>query len=209
MVLRKSKKEQILDIAAKHFSVHGYGGASLEEVAVEVGVTKPAIYYHFRDKSALYESVLLGRLKRLADTIATAVEAINTPEERLRNYIETFGSFLQRNSCFAAILSHEFADNGTNMPDSATRELARTLGILTAILNDGIGSGEFEVENPMVIQMMIVSTLIMHQTTKGLRKRVATHVNGDFKVVPEPDMENLSKILARNIIRAVRREEKR
>ncbi|WP_456381647.1 TetR/AcrR family transcriptional regulator [Hydrogenimonas sp.] len=205
--MRENRKEKILDTAARYFSKYGYANTSLEEVAVEVGVTKPAIYYHFRDKSALYESVLLVRLRRLADRVERAVETVGETEEKLRIYIETFGSFLQKNSCFAAILCHEFADNGQNMPDSATRELSRTLGIVTAILNEGVESGTFEVENPMVIQMMIVSTLIMHQTTKDLRKRVATQVGGDFRLLPEPDMENLSRMLAGDILKLVRKGE--
>jgi hypothetical protein len=53
--------------------------------------------------------------------------------------------------------------------------------------------------------MMIVSTLIMHQTTKDLRKRVATQVGGDFRLVPEPDMENLSRMLAGDILKLVRK----
>ncbi|WP_456451188.1 TetR/AcrR family transcriptional regulator, partial [Hydrogenimonas sp.] len=155
--MRENRKELILATAARHFSARGYDATSLEDVAAEVGVTKPAIYYHFKDKSALYESVLLGRLRRLADSLEEAVGAIDGPREKLRLYIEMFGAFLERNDCFAAILLHEFADNGTHMPDAATRELARTLGLVTAILNEGVETGVFVVENPMVVQMMIVS----------------------------------------------------
>ncbi|BDY12374.1 TetR/AcrR family transcriptional regulator [Hydrogenimonas cancrithermarum] len=206
--MRESKKEKILDVAAKHFSLYGFGAASLEEIAAEVGVTKPAIYYHFKDKAALYEAVLLQRLGRLADALESAVSEEMTSESQLARYIETFGAFLKRNSCFAAILAHAFADNGSHMPDSVAAELARTLGIVTAILNEGIEGGVFEMENPMVVQMMIVSTLIMHQTTENLRKRVTSHVRGDFRVIPEPDLEDLSRILAQKILKAIKKEEK-
>jgi AcrR family transcriptional regulator len=45
--VRISKKEQILDAAARHFSRRGFDAASLEEVAAEVGVTKPRYLVHF------------------------------------------------------------------------------------------------------------------------------------------------------------------
>jgi AcrR family transcriptional regulator len=204
--VRENKKELILDIAAKHFSRHGFDATSLEEVASDAGVTKPAIYYHFKDKSALYESVLLGRLRRLAETLERAVEAIEGPREKLRLYIEMFGAFLERNDCFAAILLHEFADNGEHMPDAAVRELARTLGIVTTVLNEGVEAGVFSVENPMVVQMMIVSPLITHQTTRSLRGRVTANIRGDFRHRPEPNIEDFSKILARNILKTIARE---
>lgn len=197
-----SKKEDLLKIAARHFSKYGYEGVSLDAIAKEVGITKAAIYYHFKNKADLYEGVLLYRLENLVVYIQKQVHG-NT-EEKLIRYIESFGGFLQKNPCFAAILAHEFADDGAHMSDKAAQTLSKTLGILTSILNEGIEEGVFELENPMVLQMMIVSTLIMHQTTQNLRKRVASFVEG-HEVLPEPDIQDLAKIVAKKIIKTVRK----
>ncbi len=202
--MRKSKRDAIVDVSAKHFSKFGYSGASLEEIANEVGVTKPAIYYHFKDKLALYEAVLLKYLEPLATEIESAVKEEETTEKRLERYILTFGAFLKEHRCFAAILAHEFADNGENLPNSAVEALARTLSIVTSILNEGIEEGVFHVENPMVVQMMIVSPLIMHQTTQSMRQKVAQHVAGSFKILPEPDIGDLAKILSKKILVALK-----
>ena len=40
-------RERIMDVAEMHLGGSGYLGISLEEVAREVGVSKPALYYHF------------------------------------------------------------------------------------------------------------------------------------------------------------------
>jgi AcrR family transcriptional regulator len=202
--LRVNKKERILDVAARHFSAHGFDATSLEDVAAEAGVTKPAIYYHFKDKLDLYESVLTRRLDELADTVEQAVPDAPSAEQ-LRHYIEAFGGYLRRHPCFAAMLSHAFSDNGFHMPDAAVASLARTLGIVTRILNEGVESGDFEIENPMVVQMMIVSSLIIHQTTDDLRRRVASQVEG-YRLLPDPAIDDLAKILARNILKMVRKE---
>jgi len=202
--LRVNKKEFILEIAAKHFSKAGFSSASLEEIASEVGITKAAIYYHFKDKAALYEAVLLKHLEPLVKRIEEAVNSKNDVEDKLVAYIEAFGEFLKERSYFAAILTHEFADNGKNLPESATIQLAKMLGIVTSIINEGVNKGVFKTENPMIVQMMIVSSLIMHQTTMQMRKKVAKHVKGDFKVLPEPDIENMAKILSKNIIFALK-----
>lgn len=197
-----SKKEDLLKIAARHFSKYGYEGVSLDAIAKEVGITKAAIYYHFKNKADLYEGVLLYRLENLVVYIQKQVHG-NT-EEKLIRYIESFGEFLQKNPCFAAILAHEFADDGAHMSDKAAQTLSKTLGILTSILNEGIEEGVFELENPMILQMMIVSTLIMHQTTQNLRKRVTSFVEG-HEVLPEPDIQDLAKIVAKKIIKTVRK----
>ncbi|WP_201353716.1 TetR/AcrR family transcriptional regulator [Hydrogenimonas urashimensis] len=204
--MKGSKKEKILRVAAQHFSQKGFEGASLEEIATEVGVTKPAIYYHFRDKAALYEAVLLFRLEKLAESVKEAVAASEGAEAKLRAYIEAFGAFLQEHRCFAAILAHEFADDGKQMSDRAAKVLSESLGTVTAILNEGIEEGVFAMENPMVVQMMIVSTLIMHQTTRTIRARVARNVRGFHPVSPDPSLPDLARILANKVIKSVKKD---
>ncbi len=200
-------KQELLKIAARHFAKKGYEGISLEEIAKEAGITKPAIYYHFKNKADLYQAVLMERLTGLVQIVEEATKKTKNPKERLRLYIESFGSFLQKNSCFAAILAHEFADEGRHMSQEAVKELSKTLGILTAILNEGIKEKTFQIQNPMALQMMIVSTLIMHQTTKPLRKKV-THFIQEYELMPEPDIEDIAKILAQNVLKAITKDER-
>jgi len=199
-----NKKAQLLQVAAKHFSKHGYEGVSLDAIAKEASITKAAIYYHFKDKDALYEAVLLLRLENLVAHIKASLTATE-PEEKLRQYIESFGAFLEDYPCFAAILAHEFADEGAHMSEKAVQTLSQTLGTLTAILNEGIAQGVFTIQNPFAVQLMIVSSLVLHQTTAGLRKRVAAYVQ-DYAVTPEPDIKDLAKMLATKIIQAIRKE---
>jgi len=78
-----SKKEEIIKVASKHFSKYGYDRTSLDEVAKVVGVSKPAIYYHFKDKYALYEAVLCSKFRALVLEIRK-VKEISNPKEALK-----------------------------------------------------------------------------------------------------------------------------
>jgi AcrR family transcriptional regulator len=198
-------KEKILHLAAKEFSKKGFEAASLEEIAKKVGITKAAIYYHFKNKSDLFEKVLKNKLSALVKKIENVLDTATNPEEKLKLYILTFGEFLQKNECLSAILAHEFSDNGKNLSNTSLKELSKTLNILTAILNEGIEKGIFEMENPMVVQLMIVSTLIMHQSTFEVRKRVTSFVK-KHKILPEPTIKDLSLILSRKILKTIKKE---
>ena len=198
-------KDEILKVAAHHFAKRGYEGISLDEIAKELGITKPAIYYHFKNKADLYKAVLMERLRGLVEAIKEATNKSTEPCEKLRLYIESFGSYLQKKSCFAAILAHEFADEGIHMDKEMTQELSKTLGKLTAIINEGIEKGLFTLQNPMAVQITIVSTLIMHQTTQPLRKKVTSFIQ-DYEILPEPNIEDIAKILAQNILKAICKE---
>lgn len=58
-------RAELLEAAAKLFSARGYAATPIEEVARAAGVTKGALYHHFRDKPALFEAVLAEMMRSL------------------------------------------------------------------------------------------------------------------------------------------------
>lgn len=51
-------RRRLLLAAAQEFSTHGYRGAALSDILVTAGLTKGALYFHFRSKLALAEALL-------------------------------------------------------------------------------------------------------------------------------------------------------
>ena len=51
-------KANILRSALEFFLKNGYEKTSLNQIAREVGITKPAIYHHFKNKDELFHEVL-------------------------------------------------------------------------------------------------------------------------------------------------------
>src|SRR3954454_16227206 len=83
-VPRPLRERQLLELAEHLFAEHGYGGASMDELARRAGVTKPVIYELFGSKDGLFEACLEGLAVRLAESIAAAARAEGDPEGRLR-----------------------------------------------------------------------------------------------------------------------------
>jgi AcrR family transcriptional regulator len=196
-----STKEKILKVANEYFSKYGYELTYLDDIAKECSITKPAIYYHFRDKASLYEEILVRHLSKLADLIEQNCNN-DEPITDLQSYIFTFGHYLVEVPSFAAIFAREIANDAKTMPQDAIKELSRTLQKIKTILKDGNAKKIFEYKNPFMIQMMIVTTLCAYITTNNLRKRVASVLQKDNELNPYlPDViENLSH----NIIKALK-----
>ncbi len=196
-----SKKEMIIAIAGEYFSKYGYDATSLEAIAKVCDISKPAIYYHFKDKAALYETVLLKRFSELSKIIEQNT-ILENPKENLTVYIQTFGNYLIEAPCFSAIFAREIANDAKSMPDSCVIELSKTLQSLTSILESGKKKGIFECENPFMIQMMVVTTLTSYISTKMLRKRVF-NVLGESDKAIDPNIEDVIENLSKKIIKAL------
>jgi len=54
---------RVLAAAKKHFTEHGYGGASIDAIAAESGVSKVTIYSYFPTKEALFQAGINSRVK--------------------------------------------------------------------------------------------------------------------------------------------------
>ncbi|CFQ32055.1 MULTISPECIES: multidrug efflux transporter transcriptional repressor AcrR [Yersinia] len=50
-------RQQILDAAVREFSAHGVSGTSLTDIAAAAGVTRGAIYWHFKNKVDLFNEI--------------------------------------------------------------------------------------------------------------------------------------------------------
>lgn len=80
---------RILQVARAAFVERGYAAVSMQEIADAAGLTKAAIYYHFRDKQELFEAVVVAEMERLYQGLAEQL-ALGPP---LRSQLERIVAF--------------------------------------------------------------------------------------------------------------------
>lgn len=68
-------RERILQAAQKVFAESGYEAATFQAIAIEIGLTRPAINNYFNSKSALYDAVVCRVGNAVLDAIHVASEA--------------------------------------------------------------------------------------------------------------------------------------
>ncbi len=79
------KREQILHAAIKLYSRRGIHSVSMNEIAAQVGITKPALYYYFSGKEALVEAVVeIYYFRYLQNQIRLQDQADLQPVDRLK-----------------------------------------------------------------------------------------------------------------------------
>jgi AcrR family transcriptional regulator len=65
------------------FARHGYGAVGLAEIVAAAGVTKGALYHHFRGKADVFRAVLEQVQGEVADRVVAAASAGHDPWTRL------------------------------------------------------------------------------------------------------------------------------
>jgi AcrR family transcriptional regulator len=65
-------RSRLLDTALRLFTEHGVEGTSLQMIADALGVTKAAVYYHFKAKDEITEAVTEPALRELDVIVAEA-----------------------------------------------------------------------------------------------------------------------------------------
>jgi AcrR family transcriptional regulator len=149
------KRERILEEAVKLFYERGFTGTTLDDIAAELGVTKPFIYTHFRGKVELLAALCKPTIELALGAIANAAARPGTPSERLRIAITDFTKVvLQRQPNIAIYFREE-----KNLSPEALAEinvLRREFDhVLSDLLIEGTASGEFEVQDPSLAALAL------------------------------------------------------
>lgn len=82
-------KEEIMTVAQKLFQRYGFQKTTMEDIAKEMRRGKSTIYFIFKSKSDILAAILISASLKANLRVATAVNKVNTAEEKIRAHILT------------------------------------------------------------------------------------------------------------------------
>jgi AcrR family transcriptional regulator len=97
-----ARRQQILDGARSCFARHGYEGATVRRLEQSTGLSRGAIFHHFRDKDALFLALAEQDAERMADIVAeqglvqVMRELLSSPERIDAGWAGTFLEIARR-----------------------------------------------------------------------------------------------------------------
>src|SRR5215831_10009921 len=87
---RTDTRARIQQVAVELFTEHGYEGTSLREIAERLSVTKAALYYHFKSKEDIIESLVqdyYGQIDELIEWGQAQPRTAEMQREVLAKYV--------------------------------------------------------------------------------------------------------------------------
>ncbi len=187
----ESARERILHAAARLYAVHGYVGTSMRRIAIEAGVTKPLIFYHFENKERLFSSLLREAL----DSCRCADQEVLTRDiparERIRELLRGHVSLARMQPAVYA-----FAYVTLTMPGvlplgfDYKAEGHQIFRDIVLAIEEGMAREELRKCEPEVAAVLILSSVAMY---------VSAVLSGDIDIIPDHLEESLFDLVMRGL----------
>ena len=108
--LRDRRREEILDAAARNFSLqHGFSETDTQILANKLQVGKGTIYRYFPSKQELFLAAVDRVMRQMRQSVDESIEGIDDPLQRIAIAIRTFLTFTSANPDMAELLIQERA----------------------------------------------------------------------------------------------------
>ena len=127
------RRRQLLDVAMQVFAERGFHDASMNDIAVAAGVTKPVLYQHFASKRELFAELLGDVGRELQETITKAVATADGPHQMVELGFSAYFDYVDRHRDAFRLFyggsmarDEEFAEV-VNQTESAVAALVATL----------------------------------------------------------------------------------
>lgn len=133
---------ELTKIAIDCFARYGYRGTSVDRIARAAGVTKGALYYHFRDKEALLAAAVADRISAFEDLVQHACADLE-PDRALVRIAEVYTEHARSNdqARFVITLIVEAIDTNAEVSAQLRDMMRRFRGFLRGIVRAGQESG--------------------------------------------------------------------
>ena len=171
-----TRKEVIIEKAARLFREKGFGAASMRDLAETVGVEAASLYNHIQSKAEILQTICF----KVANEFISRLETIESSEASTLEKMETIIRFHIRMMIeqyeFVYISDHEwrhlpepYLSNFLNQRRSYRRRLSDMLEL-------GIAAGEVRELEPYVAVLVILSAISGIESWHRSRKHISPEV---------------------------------
>ena len=143
-----SARKDLMAIAIDCFARYGYQGTSIDRIASAAGVTKGALYYHFRDKEEILFEAVKDRIGEFEERVVGAVSPVDDPAAALEEIARVCVHIATKNNLrrFILTLMVEALDTNPRLSEAFRDILRRFRSYLAGIVRVGQEQGVFRAD---------------------------------------------------------------
>lgn len=159
-----SVRAEILRVATRHLAARGFDGMTLQDVAGEVGVSKPSVLHHFPSKQALHAGVIAEVLEHWRQRIPQILLGVGGQERPFDHLVRELIDFFARDPDRARLMLRESLDRPDAFRKLYVEDLQPWLAMFAAQVREGQQREWFRSDVDaerylrLMLQLIVVST---------------------------------------------------
>jgi len=151
-------RERILACARTLFATRGFDATSVRQIAEAVGVTVPALYYHFDSKRALLNALAEDHCVRKAASVEAGLNHQGDVRSRFERALSSYMEFMTGERETARITMRD----PTLLSDPmlfalVTESESRVAGRLADLIQEGVSEGVFAADDPNLTAYLLLA----------------------------------------------------
>ncbi len=155
--IQEANEERILDAGLEVFSRFGYRGATVDQIALRAGMTKPNLLYYFRRKEDIYLAVL-GRTHEMWLQPLEELDPDGDPATELTAYIDRKLEMSRTNPTASRLFAMEVLQGAPLLAPVLTGRLKTLVDEKAAVIQGWIDRGSIASVDPYHLIFMIWAT---------------------------------------------------
>lgn len=160
MCEEQEKKRSIILAAATLFANKGYAGTSVREIVEAAGITKPTLYYYFKNKEDLYIKLMDESMETFAQLLQQSLTRTGNMRERIVGlFCDIFQLFSENVDILRLVNSMIYGPQGATPAYTIDACHDHLNLIFSEILSSGIAEGELSEENQTEVLLVLHSLL--------------------------------------------------
>ncbi len=159
----ETTKRKILEAAAKCFSEGGYAKTTMDKIAEEAGVSKGALYWHFKSKEELFVELKERSIAKARKQFEKLFAQKKPFDIKLREAIGLYISFLVPENREVARLNAEFLAEAPKIPklnDMLKDQYEMFRSLIASTIGEAIEKGELRKDiDPEIVSLILLAML--------------------------------------------------
>jgi TetR/AcrR family transcriptional regulator len=155
-----SVRQRLLEGATELFTRKGYASTTVREIVAAAGVSKPVLYYYFRNKEGIYLELMKEAFGKVDDLLVASQDERGSATEKLLRLCDQTYSLFREHVKVARIMYAIYYGPHQGAPffdfDAYHVKFLKTI---QQLIGEGIRKGEFRKGNPEEMTWAIIGAV--------------------------------------------------
>jgi TetR/AcrR family transcriptional regulator len=154
------KQEHILEVAIRRFSHFGVQKTTLADIADDLAISKPSLFYYFPDKNSLVAAVAEKITNEFLQGYKNSIDQSRTVEEALLNLIDVKRQYFKKYFLLAIQGNDaEISRLSSDIQGMYSQARQKAISLIADVLKKGMEAETLTNADPLKTSRLIVETL--------------------------------------------------